>query len=334
MIRFATIGTNTIVDIFLECAKTIDNLEYISAYSRNEDTAKAFATKHNAKRFDTNLLDLATASDIDGVYIASPNSLHCEQAILMLKNKKHVLCEKSIASNEKELQAMLKVANENHVVLIEAMRSIFDTGFQSIVENLPKLGEIRRATFQYCQYSSRYNNFKDGVIENAFNPIFSNGAIMDIGVYCIHPMVHLFGFPDKIQSDAIILENGVDGAGTILFSYQSERCMQGEIIYSKISNSHTPSQIQGEKAAMIIKEIPDTRQIDIIYNDGSVENIAVAKPKHNLTYEIKEWVNLIENHISPEKYNGSSIMQMQVIDIVKEQLGIVFPADKEERWKI
>lgn len=335
MIRFATIGTNKIVDIFLESAKSIKDFEYVCVYSRNEDTAKDFATKHNAKRYTTNLLDIAIAIDIDAVYIASPNSLHCEHSILMLKNKKHVLCEKAISSNEKEVKEMLKVAEDNGVILLEAMRSVFDTGFKAIENNLHKLGKIRRATFQYCQYSSRYDNFKNGIIENAFNPSFSNGALMDIGVYCIYPMVHLFGKPDNIASNGVILENGIDGAGTIIFSYDNdENNMQGELMYSKISNSYMPSQIQGENASMIIEEIPDTREITIIYNNGSKENITIDKPTSNMVYEIQAFINFIKNNEKPLKYNQSSIMEMEVVDVVKNQLGIVFPADKEERWNI
>jgi predicted dehydrogenase len=77
----------------------------------------------------------------------------------------------------KELEKMLKAAEDNGVILLEAMRSVFDLGFKAIEDNINKLGAIRRITFQYCQYSSRYDNFKKGIIENAFNPIFSNGYL-------------------------------------------------------------------------------------------------------------------------------------------------------------
>lgn len=155
------------------------------------------------------------------------------------------------------------------------MRSVFDDGFIAIKKNIHKLGKIRKVNFQFCQYSSRYDNFKNGIIENAFDPKFSNGALMDIGVYCIYPMVHLFGMTDKISSSATILNNGIDGAGTILFSYKD---MQGEMIYSKISNSYIHSQIQGEDATMLIDEIADTRKIGIINRNGEKEDIFIDKP--------------------------------------------------------
>ena len=84
-----------------------------------------------------------------------------------------------------------------------------------------QLGQIRRAVFQYCQYSARYDGFKHGIIENAFNPALSNAALMDIGVYCIHPMVLLFGKPRQILASGIFLPNHLDGAGTVLIDYGS-----------------------------------------------------------------------------------------------------------------
>ena len=78
---------------------------------------------------------------------------------------------------------------------------------------------------------------------------------MDIGVYCVHPMVKLFGLPNEISAHCLKLSNGVDASGTIVAMYDE---MQAELMYSKITNSALPSQIQGEEASMIIKEIPDT----------------------------------------------------------------------------
>ncbi len=326
MIRFATIGTNFIVDDVLLYAKAMPDLEYVSAYSRTSEISRAFAAKHNAKRFDTDLLAIATAEDIDGVYIASPNALHYEQALLMLQHKKHVLCEKTITTNAKELAHLFAIAEENNVVIMEAVRCVYDPAFDFIAEQLPKLGKIRKANFQYCTYSSRYDDFQKGIIQNAFNPDLSNGALMDIGVYCIHPMVQLFGKPKKILANSIFLENGVEGAGTALFSYDH---MQGAIEYSKISTTHTPSQIQGEAATMTIMEIADAREIKIIYRDGRVEEYTIDKPKHNLKYAVEEWISMISENKKPTARNAVSMLTLEAMDEIRRQCGIVFPADQK-----
>lgn len=328
MVRFATIGTNFITDWFLEAVGHCGGMTYAAAYSRNEETAKAFAQKHGAERYCLNLEELAKAEDIDAVYIASPNSLHCGQAILMMEHGKHVLCEKAVASNSVELEQMLAVARENRVVLLEAMRPVFDPGFAAIRDNLFKLGTIRRVSFQFAKYSSRYDKFKSGIVENAFNPAFSNGALMDIGVYCVHPLVKLFGQPQQIHAEAVMLPGGIDGAGTILTQYPG---MMADVMYSKICDNRLPSQIQGESGTMLIDEIPSPTQLTIHYHSGEQEHIPIEKEGINMIYEVREWRRLIEGNLSGEEHNRYSVMAMEVMDEARRQIGLVFPADSARR---
>ena len=49
------------------------------------------------------------------------------------------------------------------------MRTAFDPGMEVIKKSLNRIGEIRKATFIYCQYSSRYDSFKEGVEHNIFS---------------------------------------------------------------------------------------------------------------------------------------------------------------------
>ncbi len=325
MVRFAVIGTNKITDSFIEAGTRCKSFKLAAVYSRTKERAREYADKYGVKIIFDNLDELAESQEIDAVYVASPNSLHAEHSIKMLNNKKHVLCEKTIASNSKELELMLKASEDNGVILLEAMRPIFDPGFKIIEESIVRLGQIRRVTFQYCQYSSRYDDFKKGIIENAFNPDFSNGALMDIGVYCVHPLVKLFGMPKELWANAITLENGIDGAGTIMANYGY---MQAELIYSKISNSSLPSQIQGEKGCMTIKEIADTKEILIYYNDGQEEHIKIDKYDNNMFYEIEEFIRLIKANKTAQDYNKYSIMELRIMDEARRQMGLVFPADK------
>lgn len=110
------------------------------------------------------------------------------------------MIEKTITSNLRELNELCQLAKENNVVIMEAMRSVYSPGFLAIKDAMKKIEPVRRVEFQYCQYSFRYDKYKNGIIENAFNPSFSNGALMDIGVYCVHPLVKLFGLPDEIKA--------------------------------------------------------------------------------------------------------------------------------------
>ena len=325
-INFGVIGTNVITERFLEAGKDAEGFCLRGVYSRSREKAVDFARKHGADLAFDSLEDMASCKEIDAVYVASPNSLHASQSIQMLKGGKHVLCEKSIASNQREFEEMKKVALEKRRILLEAMRSVYSPGFQAIRENLHKLGKIRRVSFQYCQYSRRYDNFKKGIIENAFNPALSNGALMDIGVYCVHPLVSLFGKPEKVISSSLKLSNGIDGAGTILTEYPD---FQGELLYSKITDSRVPSQIQGEEGSMVIREIPDPQEVVLYYRDGRTETLEIPRTENNMVYEIREFLRLIREKRYSHEYLENSQMEIELMDEVRRQQKIFFPADRK-----
>lgn len=347
MIRFATIGTSQIVCQFLEAAKDCNDACHEAVYSRTMNRALEFQKQWGVKKSYDDLQKLAEDPDIDAVYIASPNSCHYQQAKLMMEHGKHVLCEKPCTSNEQELQELLCLAEEKQVVFLEAMRMMFDEGMDVIKAHLEELGIIRKASFSYCQYSSRYDAFQRGEILNAFRPELSNGALMDIGSYPIHAMAGLFGMPDQISSMGFRLHNGVDGMGSALFLYE-ERGMIGEISYSKISDSHTWSQIQGEKASLLIDHIQNPTKIlmtdrkgtRVLYDlDDQIKQEqgkggTVGKPQYrnNMIYELEAFCQMIKRERRAEEYNRISLIKAKILDQIRAEQGIVFPADQREEF--
>ena len=212
-VRFGVVGTNFITDWVIAGARQDERFELAAVCSRKQETADAFAAKHQIPHTFTSLEEMAKSPLVDAVYIASPNFLHAEQSILCMKHGKHVLCEKPFASNAREAGEMIAASRTYNVTLMEAMKPTLTPNFLSVRENLGRLGIVRRYFSSYCQYSSRYDKFKEGIVLNAFKPELSNGAMMDIGIYTVYPMVVLFGRPDKIDASGIVLSSGADGQG-------------------------------------------------------------------------------------------------------------------------
>jgi len=323
-IRFATIGTSSITEKWLSAAKTCDGFEYYAAYSRNADTARAFGGKHGARIFYDSLEALGSDPSVDAVYIASPNALHYSQTVQMLEAGKHVLCEKALASNFPEASAMIHTAHKKHLILMEAMRSLSDPGMTAIRENLSKLGTIRRAIFSFCQYSSRYDKFKAGNPVNIFSRDMSAGALMDIGIYCVEPMIALFGKPDRIFAASAKIRGNIDGSGTILAQYPE---MTAELIYSKITASDTVSEIQGENGTMYIQTVARPDHLFIQYNDGTCEEITAGSPENNMHFETDVMLSAIQGKTDITPLQRISLDTMALLDEARAQTGIVFPAD-------
>lgn len=328
MIRFGIVGTNWITERFLEAARQLDDFKLSAVYSRTEERAIEFAQKFEAELIFTSLEDFAKSNEIDAVYIATPNSLHASQACLFMKHGKHVLCEKPLASNSKEVQLMIETAKANNVLLMEAMKTTVVPNFYSIKNNLHKIGKVRRFFASYCQYSSRYDAYKNGTVLNAFNPKFSNGSLIDIGIYCIYPLVVLFGKPKSISAIGYKLTSGVDGEGSILLKYDE---MEAVIMHSKISNSYIPAEIQGENGTIVIDKINTPEQIEIKYRDGTTEDISVPQETNSMVYEIEEFITLIKNNQleSPVNSHHNSLSTSRIIEEARKQTGVIYPADNQ-----
>lgn len=330
MIRFGTIGTNWITERFIQAALETEQFVLTAVYSRSADKGKEFAAKFGDPQVFTELQAMASSPEIDAIYIASPNSLHAEQSILFIDHGKHVLCEKPMASNTAEMKRMIEAARRNGVVLMEALKSTLMPNFRAVQDNLYKIGRVRRYFSSYCQYSSRYDAFKQGKAPNAFNPAFSNGALMDIGIYCLYPMVTLFGKPELVQAFAVMLSSGIDGEGSMLVRYPDLE-MDGVIMYSKITDSYVPTEIQGENGTIVIDKINPPYEVKILYRDGTVEDLTKSQPQESMYYEALEFIELIQSGKRESAVNSlaNSLTVAEIMEEARRQIGLRFPADNE-----
>ena len=325
-VRFGVIGTNFIVDKVLEAARLDHRFELTAIYSRTQERADEFAKKHNVPHTFTSLEDMLSSNLIDAVYIASPNSLHASQSILCMQHGKHVFCEKPFASNANEVKTMIAAAEKYNVRLMEAMKPTMTPNFSVIKDNLKEIGTIRKYFSCYCQYSSRYDKLKEGVILNAFDPSLSNGAVMDLGVYTIYPMVVLFGRPKKISAAGLKLFTGADGQGSVNFEYEG---MDATVMYSKIADSSLPTEIQGEEGTITADRINIINKVTLKKRGGEEPIISTPNPTHEYYFEVAEFIDLIQKNERESTINSleNSLITIEIIDEIRKQLGIIYPAD-------
>jgi len=291
--KFGIIGTNWITDRLITAAKEHPEFSIGAVYSRTEKTGRAFAEKHNIENVYTDMLEMFQSGDIEAVYIASPNAFHAEQSILAMKNGIHVLCEKPAVTSLTEMDQVIKASRDHQTTYMEAMKSTVTPTFLNLKENLTKIGPLRRFVFHYNQYSSRYDKYKEGIIENAFKPELGNGAKTDLGVYCIAPIVHLVGEPKSVLKNSYLLSTGADGQGSMILNYDE---FEAVIMYSKISDSYSPNEIQGENGIIEIDKISDPEQIIIKYKDGQTEDISVKHEFNTMYYEVDEFIKCVHNN--------------------------------------
>ncbi|MFD1169429.1 Gfo/Idh/MocA family protein [Oceanobacillus caeni] len=290
MISYSTIGTSWITESFIEAVNLTGKAVLSSVYSRTEDGAKSFATKNGADRWYTEL-DEMLKENTDFVYIASPNTLHVEHIIKVIKAKKHVFCEKPMALTEEQLQIISGLAEEENVFVFEGYRHLYSPNYEIFKNTVEKIGSVRSCVLHFNQYSSRYDALKEGKKPNVFSKEFAGGALTDLGVYPLSMAIDMFGEPSNLDYYPVMLENGVDGSGTLVLDYRS---FVVTILCSKITQAIMPSEIQGEEGTITMDHIAPIRKISYYDRKNKQMNeLAVEQEEQDMVYEAEAFIQMI-----------------------------------------
>lgn len=340
-VRFATVGTSMITGQFLEALGVVDGAELAGCYSRDAQKAADYATAHGAEKSWSSLDELAADPDVDAVYIASPNALHEQQALQMIAAGKSVLVEKPFCLSQAAAERVMKAAQEKGVVAMEAMRLAHDPAYLQIREACGQLGKIRRASFHYGKYSSRYDLVLKGEHTNIFDPKMGTGALMDLGIYPVNALVLLFGEPDDLSGFADTVDVSgdddlIDLCGTAIFDYPS---MIADVAYSKVTTDPSPCTIEGEKATLVFSNVGSPEDAKIVGLDGAVTELPARHRNNdtdhevnNMEFEIRDFCGHVEAKHWPQQANHNTLVALGIMDALRVSEGIQFPGDDEDAF--
>lgn len=314
MLHLATIGSGSIVDLFLDAVKKTEGITFAAAYSRTEERAEEFGKKHGAGKWFSDIDVMLGDKEIDCVYIASPNSLHYTYAKKALKAGKHVVCEKPFAESKEEVEELFALAEEKGVFLMEAITVFHMPNFRCVREWLSKIGPVRLANFNYSQYSSRYDAYLKGKVTNVFDPEFAGGALMDINIYNLHAAVGLFGAPKEVRYYANRGFNGIDCSGTAVLSYQGHICT---CMGAKDCDGDNRAVIEGENGYILVKEAGNIwGSAELLLRNGERKNVEYDSAANRMIYEVADFVHAVErdDRESWRTWKEESLLVMEVLD--------------------
>ena len=190
-IRYAVVGQGYISQIAVlpAFAHADRNSELVALISDDPTKLKKLARTYKVpltgayQDFDT----LMASGEIDAVYIALPNHLHCEYTLRAARAGVHVLCEKPMAVSVDECQKMIKACDKAKVKLMIAYRLHFEEANLAAVEvvNSGKIGEPRLFNSLFTMQVRDKDNIR-------LRKAAGGGALYDIGIYCINAARYLF----------------------------------------------------------------------------------------------------------------------------------------------
>jgi predicted dehydrogenase len=224
-VRFAVVGLGHIAQIaMLPAFKHAENCRLAALITDDAEKGRELSKMYDVEHvIEYDSYDAFLASgEVDAVYIALPNSMHCDFTVRAAQAGVHVLCEKPMAVTEAECQRMIAAARQGGIKLMIAYRLHFEEANLRAIEIVAsgKIGEPRlfNSTFTLP--------VEEGNVR--VRSELGGGTLYDIGVYCINAARYLFR-DEPIEAVAASFNSdpgrfdGVDEATCGILRFPGER---------------------------------------------------------------------------------------------------------------
>ena len=319
--RWGIIGTGGIANAFRRDLEYLVGHRVSAVLSRSMQNAESFSsTISNCRPFD-DPQSFMEFSEMDAVYIATPNTLHFEQTIMALENKKHVLCEKPFAMNSGEVRSMVETSKANNVALLEGMWTRYLPHID-IIRGLIKenaIGDIHSLFACHGQDLTHSNN------PRLWTKGLGGGALLDLGIYVVSLAHMILGKPKNIIASSIFTKQGVDAKTSMIFTYESGAL--ANLSCTMYDTQPNRSVISGSNGFI---EIAPTfyapTSITLNTNDGKSISYPNDYKGHGLREQADELANCVKNNeIESQKMKHSeSISVMESMDQIRDQVSLTF----------
>lgn len=291
---------------------------------RHMEKVTAFASAYTVEHcYDIEIL--LADEQVDIIYIATPHTYHYDYMMRALQHGKHVLCEKAITVNHRQLQEAMALAQKKQLILMEAM-TIFHMPVFAKAKELVEQGAIGKlkmiqVNFGSCKEYDVTNRF--------FSPQLAGGALLDIGTYALSFVRwFLHAQPDTVLTNMIPFETGVDEmSGIILRNSLDEMATVTLTMRAKLPKVGI---VAGEEGYLEIREYPRADSLQIRYTrDGWTETLDAGTRSDALVYELRD----MEAAVSATANNSTLKLSSDVValmDEVRRQWGMCYPFEDEE----
>ena len=216
-VRWGIVGAGRIAATFAGDMQHVENGEVIAVASRVAEGGRSFAQTHGIRRHYAGYDALFDDPEIDAVYIATPHTLHLEQAMSAMRRGKAILCEKPMTVNAREADAMIASARDADVYLMEAMWTWFLPAIQRARAWVDE-GRVGRVQHVKADFGYPLLPFDPDLRE--YDARLAGGCLLEMGIYPVAiARFFMARDPESITARAVHAPNGVEDDVTMLFDY-------------------------------------------------------------------------------------------------------------------
>lgn len=184
-------ATGAIAAQFADDLDRVPGARRAAVCSRSMQSAQAFAKAHGVAAAYGDPDAFLADPTIDAVYIASPHTEHCDQALRAIAAGKPVLIEKPVAMTAEQARTIKDAAHTAGVFAMEALWTRFLPAVQRAKALIDEgaIGSVQRA-----EASLIFHRPFDAD-HRLFDPARGGGVLHDLGIYPLSLATFLFGLP-------------------------------------------------------------------------------------------------------------------------------------------
>ncbi|EDW11523.1 trans-1,2-dihydrobenzene-1,2-diol dehydrogenase isoform X2 [Drosophila mojavensis] len=332
LIRWGIASAGKISEDFVIALSTLPASDHqvVAVAARAQERAAEFAKKHGIPTALGSYEELAKSKDVDVVYIGVLNPQHYEVSLLMLNHGKHVLCEKPLAMNRKQVEGILASAKANKRFFMEAVWSRFFPSYQHVRQLIDTgaLGEIKDVQVNF--------GFPLANVDRLQKRELGGGVVYDLGIYTIQVSQWAFQEPpQKIESTGHTNAEGIDDDVSATLTYSGGRTARMRI--SSRDKLDNKAIIKGTKGQVTLIDFwTPNKLIDI---DGSEKEWLPPKGKHATNYANSEAMRyeaeaVRQSILAGELENktvsyADSLLFAQIEDTIRKQIGVLNKYDEQ-----
>ncbi len=321
--KWGIIGTGHISSKFCEALGQLENAEIAAVCSRDRQRGEDFAKRFGISAVYTDEREMCEQSDIEIVYIGTPNQAHLNGIMAAAENGKNILCEKPITLNARQTREAADAARENGVFLMEAMWVRFLPAVKQAQKWIEE-GRIGRVTQVYSSF--HIDMPQERANARLYSPEMGGGAMLDLGVYPLCAASVFLGDVKNIEyTDCKLTETGVDGIDTAVL-----QCENGKAVISCgfdcVSNI---AVIEGTNGQIVIPGWCGTHAAYLYSCDtyGELTETFCEEGSGSMRYEAAHVMECLDRELaeSPVYPVSASIAEMTVLDDLRAKWGVKFP---------
>ena len=319
------IGTGGIASKMAHTLRGMHEARLCAVASRSREKAESFASEYGAARAYGSYDEMLDDPGVDLVYIATPHSLHAEEAIGAIRRGKPVLCEKAFTVNAREAEEVFALSREKSVFITEAIWTRFLPMSQTINE-IVESGVIG-TPFMISANLGYPNSHK----ERLWSPVLAGGALLDVGLYPINFASMIFGTEiEGVVSSCTKLPTGVDACNSITITFSGGRMA---VLHSSIvARTDRQGIISGDRGHLIVENINNPASVSVVDNDYRTIARYDAPPQiTGLEYQVRASIEAIRGGRleTPFMPHTETLRIMSLMDDLRREWGVLYPFEQE-----